>query len=122
MKILFIDDEVVTTTLSKEGLEKLGHEVVAFTSSEEALNVFKNSPTDFSLVITDKNMPNLDGLDLCVEIKKINSDVPVMVLTGFLEDGGQEKMTSVGVDKFLLKPVSLKNINSAIEELLINKA
>ena len=121
MKILFIDDEIVTTTLSKEGLEKLGHEVEAFTSSELALDAFKVSPDSFELVITDKHMPVIDGLELCTQIKKLNSSVPVLVLTGFVEEGGQNKMSQAGVDRYLLKPISINNINSAIEDLVTNQ-
>ena len=65
-RILIVDDEDILVELNKQRLSRLGYEVVATTSSMEALAIFRKEPDTFDLVITDYTMPNLTGMDLAI--------------------------------------------------------
>ena len=69
-RILIVDDEDMLVELNEQRLRRLGYEVVATTSSMEALAIFRKEPDTFDLVITDYTMPNLTGMDLAVELLK----------------------------------------------------
>ena len=70
-RILIVDDEDMLVELNEQRLSRLGYEVVATTSSMEALAIFRKEPDAFDLVITDYTMPNLTGMDLAVELLKV---------------------------------------------------
>ena len=77
-------------------LERLGYRVVCRTSSIEALELFKNRPDQFDLVITDMTMPNLTGDKLTRQIMGIRPDIPVILCTGFSEQISEESAKNIG--------------------------
>ena len=74
--MLLVDDEDILVELNKQRLSRLGYEVVATTSSMEALDFFRKEPDKFDLVITDHTMPNLTGMDLAAELLKVKAHYP----------------------------------------------
>ncbi|MFC1671406.1 response regulator [Spirochaetota bacterium] len=117
-RILFVDDEAPLVELGKSMLEELGYSVVARTSSVEALEVFKNRPKSFDIVITDQIMPNMTGLNFAEELMKIRPDIPVILCTGFSENISSEKAMECGVREFLYKPISMREIAEALKAVL----
>ena len=99
-------------------LERLGYEVMSYTSSLEALDAFRENPDKFDLVITDMAMPNMSGDKLSAELSKIRSDIPVLLCTGFSETMYEEKAESIGIKGFLLKPIGMKELALKIGEIL----
>jgi len=79
-RILFVDDELPIAQMSRQVLERLGYTVTIRTSSQEALALFENKPDQFDLVITDMAMPQMTGDKFAVELMKIKSDIPVILL------------------------------------------
>jgi len=117
-QILLVDDEKAILTMEKQMLERLGYQVTSRTSSIEALEVFRDSPDKFDLVITDMAMPNMPGDKLAVELTKIRPDIPVLLCTGFSETMSEEKAASIGIKGFLLKPIIMKDLSHKIREVL----
>jgi PAS domain S-box-containing protein len=117
-QILLIDDETAILTMEKQLLERLGYHVTSHTSSLKALEVFRDSPDKFDLVITDMAMPNMPGDKLSAELTKIRSDIPILLCTGFSETLFEEKAESLGINGFLLKPIVMKNLSHKIREVL----
>lgn len=115
--ILLVDDEQFITELEKEYLEKLGYEVTARTSSVEALEAYKAKPEKFDLVITDMTMPNMTGDSLARKIKRIRSDIPVILCTGFSENINGDSENS-RVDAFLMKPVTRAKMAETVRSVL----
>ncbi|MBC2704617.1 PAS domain S-box protein [Desulfobacula sp.] len=117
-QILLVDDEEVIIAMEKQVLERLGYQVTSRTSSLEALEAFRANPDTFDLVITDMAMPNMPGDKLSTELIKIRSDIPILICTGFSEIMSEEKATSLGIKRFILKPIVMKDLARKIREVL----
>jgi CheY-like chemotaxis protein/two-component sensor histidine kinase len=117
-RILYIDDEPMQANLAPRMLGKLGYDVLAHTSGEEALQAFRADPRRFDLVITDLTMPHPTGETLAREIRQIRADVPIIVLSGRVEDQTRERLTDVGISRYLLKPLRWRQVATAIREVL----
>ncbi|HPG42010.1 MAG TPA: two-component regulator propeller domain-containing protein [bacterium] len=116
--ILFVDDEKDIVSLYKQILENLGYVVTAKTNSVESLEEFRKNPGIYNLVITDQTMPNLTGADLSKEILRIRPDMPIILCTGYSESITQEKALALGIREFILKPLTMTTIASAIRRSL----
>jgi PAS domain S-box-containing protein len=116
--ILFVDDEQVLADLGHALLTALGYEVVAVTSSLEAVAVFQAAPERFDLVITDYTMPQLTGEALAHALRGIRPTLPIILCTGFSETMTAEKAQAVGIDAFCLKPVVLQQLEQTIRRVL----
>jgi PAS domain S-box-containing protein len=116
--ILFVDDEEALVEMVQQMLEHLGYDVVARTSSREALEAFRAQPHKFDLVITDQTMPQLTGVDLSREVMAIRPDVPVILCTGFSEIISPEKAKAMGIREFVLKPIITREIAVTIRKAL----
>jgi PAS domain S-box-containing protein len=117
-RVLFVDDELELAELGGQVLKSLGYQVVIATSSIEALEIFSNYPSNFDLVITDQTMPQMTGLQLTVELKKIRPDIPVIICTGFSENINEETYKSYGVSDFFMKPVTKREVAAVIRRVL----
>ena len=117
-RILFVDDEAALADLGHALLTVLGYEVVAVTSSREALAVFQAAPARFDLVITDYTMPQLTGEALAHALRGIRPTVPIILCTGFSETMTAEKAQALGIDAFCLKPVVLQELGQTIRRVL----
>ena len=112
-----MDDEEILAIIGKKILEKQGHEVTIFTYSVEALKIFCQTPYKFDIVITDYNMPQMNGGQLAIKIKKIRKNLPVILATGcrnFTEDN----LTEWGIDGLVVKPYQQEEIINLVQHLL----
>jgi PAS domain S-box-containing protein len=116
--ILLVDDEQSLLEMQKTLIQRLGYRVTIRTGSVEALEAFKAAPHKYHLVITDQTMPNMTGIQLAREIKKIRPDIPVILCTGFSENVNEDNFKSMGIDAFVLKPIIKKKIAPLIREAL----
>ncbi len=113
-KILFIDDELSLVFASKRNLESLGYEVVTERNPINALNVFKENPNAFDLIITDISMPDMTGIRLSEEIMKIRPNIPIILCSGFSERVSEQQAKALGIKYFLLKPYRLSEMAKKI--------
>ncbi len=116
--ILLVDDEKAIVHLEKQMLERLGYQTSVFTSSRDALTAFKTEPTLFDFVITDMNMPNMNGMKLATELIAIRPDIPIILCTGFSERINNKKAEAQGIRGLLMKPVGMKDLAKKIQEVL----
>ncbi|MBU4054645.1 MAG: PAS domain S-box protein [Proteobacteria bacterium] len=119
--ILLVDDESQIIQMESQRLEYLGYHVTSRTSSLEALELFKNDPYRFDLVITDMTMPKMTGGQLSEELLEIRPDIPIILCTGFSEKINAEKAKEIGVRGFIPKPILLNEIASLIRTVLDQK-
>jgi CheY-like chemotaxis protein len=117
-RILFVDDEEMMIELGKVRLERLGYNVIAYTSSKEALQAFTRMPDQFDLVITDYTMPDLTGIDLAGKLIKIRPGIPIILCTGQGDACLAEKMKETGIKEVLMKPVTKNDLAQAIRRVL----
>ncbi len=116
-RILIVDDEEPIVRLQRRTLEHLGYRVASRTSSVEAFEAFYANPEGYDLMITDMTMPNMSGDLLAMEIKKVRADLPVILCTGFSEEITREKAAVMGIDAFLMKPVTKKELAETIRKV-----
>jgi len=117
-RILFIDDEPNIVEIGKQMLEHLGYEVTTRTSSLEALELFRNNPDEFDLVITNMIMPKMTGDKLAQELIKIRPDIPVIICTGYSERISEEKARDLGIRKFVMKPLMMRDLANNVRKVL----
>lgn len=117
-EILFIDDEPSLTKLAEQMLGQLGYAVTTRTSSIEALELVRNEPDRFDLVMTDMTMPNMTGDQLAKEIMRIRPDLPIILCTGFSEQITKERAAGIGVRAFIMKPLAMRELAEEIREVL----
>lgn len=116
--ILLVDDETPILDLEEEMLTSLGYRVTKCNTSLEALRVFQSRKEEFSLIITDMTMPDMNGIELIGEIWRVKSDIPIILCSGFNELIDEKKAKDMGIHKYLMKPVQLQELAEAVRESL----
>ncbi|HBT15992.1 MAG TPA: histidine kinase [Firmicutes bacterium] len=116
--VLMVDDNPKVLKVMKKGLENFGLEVLAETNSVEALNIFKQDPSRFEVVITDQAMPDLRGVELAERLKKLNPRVKIILVTGYADEKVAEYMKRMIIDYYLNKPVIGKQMAKAVCDVL----
>ena len=116
--ILFVDDEESIVNMTGKMLERLGYQIEKQLNPVKALKLFKAKPDSFDLIITDMAMPQMTGVNLVEKLKSIRSDIPVIICTGHSAVIDQEKSKLIGIDGFVMKPVSKSKIAKAIRKVL----
>jgi len=116
--ILFVDDEPFQTDIAKRMLTRLGYHLTTCTSSIEALEIFRQTPEVFDLVITDMTMPRMPGDVLAKKLIAIRPDIPVIVCTGYSERINSDVADKIGVRELVMKPVVIKDLAAIIRRVL----
>ena len=98
--ILLVDDNPHGSVARRTVLEELGYVIYTGGSGEEALALLERQKVD--LVITDFRMPNMDGVELIARIRQLRQDMPIILLSGFVEPLGLTEQ-STGADIVLAK-------------------
>ncbi|PKI16085.1 hybrid sensor histidine kinase/response regulator [Colwellia sp. 12G3] len=117
--LLLVEDEDNVRSLAKEFLEILGYTILEAVNGEEALEIYKNNSAEINLVFTDLGMPVMDGYELFEKLKKIKSELPIVVSSGF---GDTEINTKLGRDNVagvVSKPYSLDKLREVMKGALL---
>ena len=111
------DDRDLATSLIL-ALEKDGYRVARYGTGREGLHGILGTPPD--LVILDLNLPDLDGLGVCREIRDTPAvaDLPIIILTARVTEGDRVLGLDLGADDYITKPFSLRELKSRIRALL----
>lgn len=112
-KILVIDDERVFLELVKIKLEASGYDVVTAHNGQEGLAGLKRAKPD--AVLLDIMMPDKDGLDVLKEIRDMNKDIPIFMITAFSNEERFNKAKALGASGFLSKT---DNVNQGIQSII----
>src|SRR6201991_2327314 len=117
--ILWADDEIDLLKPHILFLNEKGYKVTTVTNGNDAVDNFKNNYYD--LVFLDENMPGLTGLETLSQIKNVNNDVPIVMITKSEEEYLMEDAIGSKIDDYLIKPVHPKQILLTIKKLTENK-
>ncbi|MGE3541711.1 MAG: GAF domain-containing protein [Candidatus Tectimicrobiota bacterium] len=120
-RILLVDDEAGLVDIWQEMLIRLGYRVTAYTSSTEALAAFQKTPDHFDLMITDQTMPLLTGEGLARAVHAIRPSLPVILCTGFSHVISEDKVQALGLDAFLMKPMTGRDLGLTIRRVLAKR-
>jgi DNA-binding response OmpR family regulator len=111
VKILAVEDDLVSRAVLRQALKKLGHEVIETGNGEEALAHLQREP--FRVVVSDWAMPKVDGLELCRRIRAmVGLEYTYFILLTARDDSGenQQAAADAGVDDFLTKPLNFDEL------------
>lgn len=126
LRILVIDDETFTRQIIEKMLYGLGVEkVTEATDGLDGLTIFSNARNTFDLVICDLKMPMMDGLEFVRRLREKkylpNSNVPILILTGHGEPENVQSAVKAGINGYLIKPVSKKQLEKRIVAALTSQ-
>jgi CheY-like chemotaxis protein len=117
-RVLLVEDEPGLAELNARRLQALGYRVTAERDPVLALAAFRGRPTEFDVVISDHLMPGLLGVDLAREVHDIRPEVPIVLLTGFVEHISRDAIAAAGVQRVVKKPATLRELGAALREVL----
>ncbi|HLR68437.1 response regulator transcription factor [Virgibacillus alimentarius] len=115
-KALIVDDEVSIVTLLSFNLKKAGFETdVAYDGAEAMKKVEKNV---YDIILLDLMLPEIDGLEVCRQLRKKQIDTPIIMLTARNEEFNKILGLELGADDYLTKPFSPKEVVARIKAIL----
>ncbi len=113
-----MDDEAAVLNVTKKILEKMGYQVTALSDGVRALDLFRNDPCRFDLVITDVEMPVLTGDELARRIMDIRLGMPVILYTGYSRRISAERAREMGIREYVMKPSRMDDLERIIRDVL----
>ncbi len=120
-RVLIIDDDKDVGNLFKIYLEKSGeYQIDAYTDPVDALYYFKKGLYD--LVLLDLKMPQIDGISMYQQLKKVDSNTSICLITADIANLEQLKTKIPNIEKYVIyKPILLRNLKNKIDSLLLEK-
>ncbi|MGX7668296.1 response regulator transcription factor [Flavobacterium pedocola] len=115
-KILYAEDDETLAFLTKDNLEQHQYSVTHCNNGSKCLEAFKKEA--FDICILDIMLPKMDGFELATEIRKINSDIPIIFLSAKTLKEDRIKGLRLGADDYLVKPFSIEELVLKIEIFL----
>ena len=116
--ILLVDDEEMIRSLGCKLLEQAGYTVIVVQNGEEALEVYGSRGQGIDLVVLDVIMPGMGGHKALEYLKRMDSEVRVVIASGYSPDGLAKKLTESGASGFVGKPYHRTNLLSTVREVL----
>ena len=117
-RILMVDDEVELVESGIRVLKWMGYQVQGATDPIEALEMIRAQPHQFDLIISDFSMPQMNGIQLAEEIKRINPGIPIILLSGYSSDVPKKQIKPTVINGFITKPISKNELARAIRKVL----
>ena len=119
-KILMVDDEEIILEVGGEMLKRLGYSVITTTKGEAAIDIMQKEREAVSLEILDMIMPGMGGGETYDRLRKIKTDVRVLLSSGYSIDGEARKILDRGCNGFIQKPLTLKKLSQTVRKTLGN--
>lgn len=116
IEILFVEDDVVLNAMVSDALGMLGFKLTTAKNGEEGLKLFESKV--FDVVLSDINMPIMDGLAMSQAIREINKQVPIVLLSAHNEADYLLQSISLGINGYLVKPAAVKEIIAQLARVM----
>ena len=116
--VLLVDDEEAIRLVTARMLKLYGYEVLVARDGIEAVGFFEEHQSEIILVIMDLMMPGIHGRDTILVLQKMNPDVRVLVISGYLEADDERQLREAGVKAVLAKPFDVEALHAAISRAL----
>jgi len=117
-RILLADDDAATRDMVERALATDGHAVTPTQDGTEALEQLREAPGGFDLLITDVQMPGLDGIALAEAGLAANAKLRIVLMSGFADEFGRAEHLKSRIARVLTKPFTLEQIRSAVKAAL----
>lgn len=123
LKVLYVEDNKEARESTLGLLENIFDNIVTAINGEDGLEKFKQDI--FDLILTDINMPKMNGMEMIDKIREINKDIPILIISAYNESGYFISTVKQGVEGYLLKPIDLDQfldmIKKAIEKIYLKR-
>ncbi len=116
--MLYVDDDQPILLMVEALLKRLGYRVTTVDHPRDALQRVRDDPLSIDLVVTDFNMPELNGLELAAELTALRPGLPVAISSGFVSDELRNAALAHGVRALLQKEYTLEQLPQLVDQLL----
>ncbi|RXJ86791.1 response regulator [Arcobacter sp. CECT 8985] len=120
IKLLFVEDEYDLIKIISDTLTKLEANFLTAQNGKEALDLIDKND-DIDIVITDINMPIINGLEMIEKIRETNPTLPIIIMTAHTESEYRQKAKMYGVENYLLKPFDFIKFIDLIYSMKLGK-
>ncbi|CAM3511054.1 diguanylate cyclase [Arcobacter aquimarinus] len=125
ISVLYVEDENDVREFTSKLLSSLLKKVYTAQNGLEGLEIFEENKENIDLIISDINMPKMNGLEMCENIRKINNEIPLVITSAHNDISFLKKAIDVGVNTYAMKPIDLyqliESIIKAMEPILLKK-
>lgn len=120
--VLIVDDEESIRTMVAQMVQKLGFDLEMAPDGREAVEMFRKNPTKYEVVLMDLTMPHMNGELAFGKMRKINADIPIILMSGFNEEQASARFKGKGLSGFVEKPFSFSTLVELINRVLEKNA
>lgn len=117
--ILYAEDEAALREITLSILKGFTKQQYVAENGAQGLELFKKHESEIDLIITDVNMPIMNGLEMIRKIKEINPNIPIIVATAFSNTEYLLEAIDIGIDKYVLKPIDMKKLLQLMSQSLL---
>lgn len=114
-KILIVEDNFLNYQVLKILLDKLEAKILWAKNGIEAIKIFSEH-NDILLILMDINMPEMDGIEATREIRKLDSNIPIIFQTAFASEENESECVAAGGNDFLTKPIKSKLLLATLKK------
>ncbi len=118
ISVLYVEDEFAPREALARFLSRRVSKVYVASSGKEGLKLFEKKATEIDLILTDIAMPEMNGIEMVENIKKINDEVSVIFLTAHSEVSYLKKSIELGADGYILKPVEYEKLINTMHKVV----
>jgi two-component system cell cycle sensor histidine kinase/response regulator CckA len=116
--ILLVEDQDLVRDVTQRIVERSGYVVLPAANGKEALSLYEKERDRISLVILDLIMPEMGGKDCLAKLRELNPKLKILVTSGYSGYGVEKEAIELGASAFLRKPYNMKQMLTAIREVL----
>jgi PAS domain S-box-containing protein len=120
-RILLIDDDPSLAEIIAEMLKSFGCRVTVANSGTQALEIFRENPGAFDLVMSDQTMPTMTGVEVLTELKRLAPNLLTVLCTGYSRKVDSRHAAEKGIDLFMMKPLEMHDLARQLRELFDKK-
>lgn len=114
LKVLYVEDNEEARSSTFDTLSEFFEDIETAENGLEALGKFEN--TMYDLIITDINMPKMNGIDMVAKIRETNTHIPILIISAYSDSGYFMETIRLGVEGYLLKPIELQQFISMVSK------
>ena len=112
MRVLYVEDDRFIRLQFSKIIQRMVGELFVANDGEEGLEMYRLEQPD--IVLTDIEMPHMNGLDMAAAMKEINPDQSIVIMTAYNQDDKFLQAIDIGVDKYVIKPVKITQLKSSL--------
>jgi CheY-like chemotaxis protein len=116
--VLLVDDEELILDVGVQMLKKMGYRVLTASHGDQAIEIYRRNKEPIAIVILDLVMPQISGGEIYDRLKAIDSNVKVLLSSGYSVDGQATEILNRGCDGFIQKPFRLDELSKKIRTIL----